>query len=63
MNVNRFHFWNETVGICQYKHEHLTEWLVKNQTNTTDFISKHYINIVLNFYKFVAHKTHLVFKT
>jgi len=44
INVNRFHFWNETVGICQLKHEHLIEWLVSNRTNNNDYISKHYIN-------------------
>ncbi|XP_060868064.1 uncharacterized protein LOC132943204 isoform X3 [Metopolophium dirhodum] len=34
-----FHFWNETVGICQYKHEHLTKWLDSNRTNNINFIT------------------------
>lgn len=45
INVHRFHFWNETVGICQYKHEHLAKWLDGNRTNNNNFISKHYIII------------------
>ncbi|XP_060868062.1 uncharacterized protein LOC132943204 isoform X1 [Metopolophium dirhodum] len=35
-----FHFWNETVGICQYKHEHLTKWLDSNRTNNINFITE-----------------------
>jgi len=36
LNVNRFHFWNDTIGICQFKRKNMIDWY----TNTYGFTPK-----------------------
>lgn len=40
-NINRFHLWNDTIGICEFKQERLTNWIENNKTDDIVYISKH----------------------
>ncbi|XP_022170846.1 uncharacterized protein LOC111034113 [Myzus persicae] len=35
-----FHFWNETVGICEFQHKRLTKWLKDNGTDSIKYITE-----------------------